>query len=228
MNWEEPIVRRYNTQRAIKAQCNTAAGYTAEQVRTMLLPRIEQISLPPGYSMRWMGEYDASTSSKKYLFANLPLAVVLMVLILIALFKDYKKPLIIILCLPLSFIGIVAAMLLCGKEFGFVAIVGALGLIGMMIKNGVVLIDEITILINQGIEPFKALIEASMLRFRPVMMASFTTILGMIPLVTDDMFGSMAVTIMGGLFIGTIITLVMIPLFYALFFHIKADNNNAK
>ena len=118
-------------------------------------------------------------------------------------------------------ICIVAAMLISGKEFGFVAIVGTLGLIGMMIKNGVVLIDEITSLINNGTEPFDALVEASMLRFRPVMMASFTTILGMIPLIWDDMFGSMAVTIMGGLFVGTLITLIVIPLYYSLLFGIK-------
>ena len=151
------------------------------------------------------------------------MAIVLMILILIALFRDYKKPLIIALCLPLAFIGIVAAMLISGKEFGFVAIVGTLGLIGMMIKNGVVLIDEITLLIRTGVEPFNALVDASMSPFRPVMLASFTTILGMIPLVADDMFGSMAVTIMGGLFVGTIITLVVIPLFYSLLFKIKAD-----
>lgn len=226
LDWEEPIVRRHNSSRAIKAQCNTIEGYQAEQVRKILIPEIEKIKLPDGYSMTWLGEYDASSSAKRNLFGNLPIAIMLMVLILIALFKDFKKPMIIILCLPLSVIGIVAAILLSGKEFGFVAIVGALGLIGMMIKNGVVLIDEITRLINDGTEPFDALIEASMLRFRPVMMASFTTILGMIPLISDDMFGSIAVTIMGGLFIGTIITLVMIPLFYSLFFHIKTTGKN--
>ncbi len=228
LNWEEPIVRRYNSSRAIKAQCNTMDGYTAEQLRQLLIPEMEKLEIPDGYSVKWLGEYDASSTAQKNLFSNLPMAIVLMILILIALFKDFKKPMIIILCLPLSSIGIVAAMLLSGKEFGFVAIVGALGLIGMMIKNGVVLIDEITALIEEGVAPFDALIEASMLRFRPVIMASFTTILGMIPLVSDDMFGSMAVTIMGGLFVGTIITLAMIPLFYALFFKIKANPKDEK
>ena len=217
------MVRRYNGNRAIKAQCNTTEQVTAEQLRQRLVPEINQIDLPDGYTMTWQGEYEASSEAQKYLFANVPLAIVLMIGILIALFKDYKKPLIIILCLPLAFIGIVSAMLISGKEFGFVAIVGTLGLIGMMIKNGVVLIDEITLLIEKGTDPFQALIDASILRFRPVIMASFTTILGMIPLVGDDMFGSMAVTIMGGLFVGTIITLIVIPLFYSLLFKIRAD-----
>lgn len=223
--WEEPVVRRHNRQRAIKVQCDVKPGFTPEEVRRALQRAIVQMELPEGYTMQWLGEYDASQSAKYYLFGKVPLAVVLILLILIALFKDFKRPLIILFSLPLASIGIVIAMLLSGKEFGFVAIVGALGLIGMLIKNGVVLIDEITLLIAEGMEPSKALIEASMLRFRPVMMASITTILGMIPLVWDDMFGSMAVTIMGGLFVGTLITLAVIPLFYAILFNIQTDSN---
>ena len=127
----------------------------------------------------------------------------------------------ILLCLPLAIIGIVAGMLLAGKEFGFVAIVGALGLVGMMIKNGVVLVDEVNIQIQGGKEPFLAVLDASSSRLRPVLLAAMTTILGMIPLVNDDMFGALAVTIMGGLFIGTIITLVILPVLYAVFYRIR-------
>ena len=127
----------------------------------------------------------------------------------------------ILLCLPLAIIGIVAGMLLAGKDFGFVAIVGALGLVGMMIKNGVVLVDEVNIQIQSGKEPFMALLDASSSRLRPVLLAAMTTILGMIPLVNDDMFGALAVTIMGGLFVGTIITLVILPVLYALFYRIR-------
>ena len=144
-----------------------------------------------------------------------------MITILILLFKDYRKPLIIFCCMPLIAIGVVFSVLLSGKDFGFVAIVGALGLIGMMIKNGIVLMDEITLQINNGVEPTKALIESSQSRFRPVMMASLTTIVGMIPLLSDDMFGSLAVTIMGGLLVGTLIILIFIPILYALFFKLK-------
>ena len=109
-----------------------------------------------------------------------------------------------------------------GIEQGeFVAIVGTLGLIGMIIKNGIVLMDEITLQISQGVEPVTALIDSSQSRLRPVMMASLTTILGMIPLLPDAMFGSLAASIMGGLLFGTLITLLFIPILYALFFHIK-------
>ena len=221
MAWEVPLVRRYNGQRSIAVQCNNAPGFTTTEARNSLLPKIDSIQLPPGYHSEWQGEYLASTQSKQYLFKNVPIAIVLVLVILIALFGDFRKPLMILLCLPLAIIGIVAGMLLAGKEFGFVAIVGALGLVGMMIKNGVVLVDEVNIQIQGGKEPFLAVLDASSSRLRPVLLAAMTTILGMIPLVNDDMFGALAVTIMGGLFIGTIITLVILPVLYAVFYRIR-------
>lgn len=226
--WEDPVVRRYNGQRAMKAQCNNVWGATAEDVRQAIMPAIDTLVLPEGYAYKWLGEYRASSESTKYLFGSLPWAIVMMVAILIMLFRDFKKPAIIFLCLPLAMIGIVAGMLLTGKDFGFVAIVGALGLIGMMIKNGVVLLDEISLQIASGKEPEAALLDSSSSRFRPVMMAALTTILGMIPLLSDDLFGAMAVTIMFGLLVGTVITLVFIPVLYALFFGMKrqADVNS--
>jgi multidrug efflux pump subunit AcrB len=118
-------------------------------------------------------------------------------------------------------VGVVTVMLLTGKTFNFVAIVGTLGLIGMLIKNGIVLMDEITLQLRSGKEPITALIDSSQSRLRPVMMASLTTILGMIPLLTDAMFGSLAASIMGGLLFSTLITLVVIPILYALFFKIE-------
>lgn len=222
--WKDPVVYRYNAQRAIMVQCNNASGYTAENTRQALEKKIkEQIHFPEGYTMKWLGEYKASTDSNKYLFMNFPIAIIMMFGILIYLFRDFKKPIIIFLCLPLAYIGIVFGILVSGKPFSFVAIVGALELIGMMIKNGVVLIDEITAQMNAGAKPVDALLAASSSRLRPVMMASGTTILGMIPLTSDAMFGPMAVAIMGGLLVGTIITLMIIPVFYALFFKIKCD-----
>jgi multidrug efflux pump subunit AcrB len=143
-----------------------------------------------------------------------------MIAILIMLFKDYRKPLIIICCIPLLLIGVIFGMLASGKTFGFVAIVGVLGLVGMIIKNGIVLMDEIELQLNDSVAPVEALLSSSCGRFRPVMMASLTTILGMIPLLGDDLFGPLAVTIMGGLLIGTLITLIVIPLLYSLFFKI--------
>ena len=202
-------------------QCSPVPGIETEKARQSIAAQIEQIPLPDGYKLQWQGERNASTKSMQYLFKNFPFAIILMISILIMLFKDYRKPIIIFCCIPLVFVGVVAVMLLTGKTFNFVAIVGTLGLIGMIIKNGIVLMDEITLQISQGVEPVTALIDSAQSRLRPVMMASLTTILGMIPLLPDAMFGSLAASIMGGLLFGTLITLLFIPILYALFFHIK-------
>ena len=221
IKWEEPVVVRYNGQRSQRLQCSPVPGVGTEEARKAIAEEIEKIPLPEGYSLTWEGEKKASDQSMKYLFNGFPICIVIMILILVMLFKDYKKPAIIFCCIPLVIIGVIPVVMLTGKPFGFVAIVGVLGLIGMMIKNGIVLMDEITLEISQGIAPRLALIQSSKSRLRPVMMASLTTILGMIPLVPDSMFGSLAVTIMGGLFMGTLITLIFIPVFYAIFFKVK-------
>ena len=221
VDWEDPVVPRYNGQRMQRVQCSPLAGAETERTRAALARQIEKMDLPEGYSLSWQGEKAASDRSMKYLFANFPLAIILMIAILIMLFKDYRKPAIIFCCIPVLFVGVVLTILLTGKTFTFVAIVGALGLIGMIVKNGIVLMDEVTFQLSQGKEPVSALIESSQSRLRPVMMASMTTVLGMIPLLGDAMFGSMAVTIMGGLVFGTLITLLFIPVLYALFFGIK-------
>lgn len=221
INWEDPVVLRYNGQRSQRVQCSPVPGMETEKARQAIASRIEQIKLPSGYSLQWQGEKSANSKSMKYLFKSFPLAIILMIAILIMLFKDYRKPIIIFCCIPLVFIGVVAVMLLTGKTFNFVAIVGTLGLIGMIIKNGIVLMDEITLQLSQGNAPITALVNSAQSRLRPVMMTSLTTILGMIPLLSDAMFGSMAASIMGGLLFGTLITLIFMPILYALFFHIK-------
>ena len=221
LKWEEPVVMRYDGQRQQRVQCSPCPGVGTEAARASIAKQIEKIKLPTGYSLSWQGEKMASDRSMKYLFNGFPLAIILIIMILIMLFKDYKKPAIIFCCIPLIFVGVIPAVLITGKPFGFVAIVGVLGLIGMMIKNGIVLMDEINLQISEGMEPKAALVNSSKSRLRPVMMASLTTILGMIPLIPDAMFGSLAVTIMGGLFVGTLITLIFIPILYAMFFKIK-------
>ena len=220
VRWEDPVVPRYG-QRSQRVQCSPVPGVETEKARLAVAEKLEQIELPAGYSLQWQGEKNASDQSMKYLFKNFPLAIILMIAILIMLFKDYRKPAIIFCSIPMVFVGVVMTMLVTGKTFNFVAIVGTLGLIGMIIKNGIVLMDEITLQIGQGTEPITALIDSAQSRLRPVMMAALTTILGMIPLLTDAMFGSLAASIMGGLLFGTVITLVFIPVLYALFFHIK-------
>lgn len=221
IEWEDPVVLRYNGTRQQRAQCSPVVGLATEDARKAIAPLLEAIPLPEGYTLTWEGERKASTQALKYLFNNVPLAVILMVCILIILFKDFRKPLILLLCVPLVVVGVFPAVLLSGKEFGMVAIVGVLGLIGMMLKNGIVLMDEIVLQTAQCANQREALVLSAKSRLRPVMMASLTTILGMIPLVPDDMFGALAVTIIGGLLVNTILSLVFIPVLYSLFFRKK-------
>ena len=221
--YEDPVIPRYNGQRCQSVQCSPVPGMETEKARKAVAEKIEQIELPAGYTLQWQGEKEANTRSMKYLFSTFPVAIILIIAILIMLFKDYKKPAIIMLCLPFILVGVVAVMLATGKTFNFVAIVGTLGLIGMLIKNGIVLMDEITLELSEGVEPVQALLSSAQSRLRPVMMASLTTILGMIPLLNDAMFGSLAASVMGGLLFASIITLLVIPVLYALFFHIKNE-----
>ncbi len=224
VHWEDPVIPRYNGQRMQRVQCSPLPGIETEKARAAIEKEVmAKLQLPAGYSLKWQGEKAASDRSMKYLFENFPLAIIMMIGVLIMLFKDLKKPLIILCCIPMLMVGVVFTMLVTGMTFNFVAIVGTLGLIGMIVKNGIVLMDEITLQLQQGTVPVEALVNSSKSRLLPVSMAASTTILGMVPLLTDAMFGSLAATIMGGLLVGTVITLLFIPVLYALFFNIKEE-----
>ncbi|MGQ1946958.1 efflux RND transporter permease subunit [Geofilum sp. OHC36d9] len=214
------LIGRYDGIRAIKAQCDPIRGMTTPEVMEKIRPKVEALDLPEGYTLEWHGEIKDNKTANKALMENLPLALLLMILITIALFNNFRQPSIIFLIVPLAFIGIIAGFLITRLNFGFVAIIGGLGLIGMMIKNSVVLLDQINIDINSGKDKLDAILGATVSRVRPVTMASLTTILGMFPLLFDEMFQGMAVSIMFGLLFGTVITLVIVPVLYAVFYKV--------
>lgn len=221
LTWQEQVVRRVNGQRAIQVQCEPLDGYSPELVRKTSKKEIEAIALPPGYSLTWVGEYELQNDALRNIFSYLPLSIILIILTLILLFNDFRKPLIVLSCIPMAFIGIVPGMILAGQPFTFMAIIGSFGLMGMIVKNAIVLIDEAENLIDAGIHRHQALINATISRTRPVLLASITTILGMIPLLTDPMYASMAVAIISGLIVGTLITLLFVPILYAAFYGVK-------
>lgn len=221
IKWEYPTIARYNGRRTLTLMCSPCDGTETEAARQRLSAALDTVILPAGYSLSWGGEKEAKEQTMHYLFGQLPPGVILIVAVLILLFKDYRRPLIILCCVPLPAVGIVAGMLLSDKVFNFCAIVGALGLMGMLMKNCIVLMDEINLQTSAGVPTARALVESACSRLRPVLMASLTTILGMIPLLGDDLFGSLAVTIMGGLLFSTLATLVCLPLFYAISFKVK-------
>lgn len=221
LSWHEQVVRRVNGQRAIQVQCEPIDGYAPALVRKTMLREIAAIPLPDGYSAKWVGEHELQGDALRNIFSYLPISVMLILLTLILLFNDFRKPLIVLSCIPMAFIGIVPGMILAGQPFTFMAIIGSFGLMGMIVKNAIVLIDEAETLIASGAEKYHALINATISRTRPVLLASFTTILGMIPLLTDPMYASMAVAIISGLLVGTIITLMFVPILYAVFYKVK-------
>ncbi|BAX79215.1 efflux RND transporter permease subunit [Labilibaculum antarcticum] len=224
IGFENPMIKRYNRRRAIKAQCDPAPGYNAPDTFKNLRAKIEAIPLPEGYDFEWLGEHKSSTDANDNINKFLPLAFLLIVIIIVMLFNNFRQPIIILSILPLAFIGVSYGLLLTGKPFGFMPVLGTLGLMGMMIKNGVVLLDQINMDIKEGKDMLVAIIDSAVSRMRPVLMASFTTILGMIPLISDELFGGMAVAIMFGLLIGSLITLIVIPVLFAIFYRVSTKN----
>jgi multidrug efflux pump subunit AcrB len=218
---EEQIVRRVDGKRTIQAQCEPKSEYNPAVARNDIREQIESIELPEGYSLRWMGEHELQHTAVYNIFRFFPVTIILIVLILVILFNDFKRPIIILLCIPMAMIGVISGLLLTGQPYTFVAIIGTIGLIGMLVKNAIVLLDEIERQLKEGNQPRNAIVNATILRTRPVIMASATTVLGMLPLLTDPMYGSLAVAVIGGLIVGTLITLVFVPILYAIFYRVK-------
>lgn len=195
-----------------------APDVTAATVFKEVQKSIEEIALPPGYRMEWGGEHESSADANKSLGAQLPVSLLIMVLISVLLFNAIRQPVIIWLLVPMSVNGVVIGLLGTGLPFTFTALLGLLSLSGMLIKNGIVLVEEIDLVRAEGRPLREAIVEASVSRLRPVMLAAITTILGMAPLLSDAFFVSMAITIMGGLAFATVLTLVAAPVFYLIFF----------
>ena len=222
--WDYELINRLDNQRSIKVQCDAVKGHTAAEVQAKFQAKIEAIELPDGYELKWEGATAKSGEANQALFMFLPLAVGLMAIIIIGLFNNLKQPIIIFLIVPFAFIGIVLGLVTTGVFLTFAGIIGALGLIGMMIKNAVVLLDEINQNIRAGKDRLTATIDSALSRLRPVMMASLTTILGMAPLLGDSMFNSTAVVIMFGLAVGSIITLVVVPVLYTVLYRVDGSS----
>jgi multidrug efflux pump subunit AcrB len=218
--WENAVIRGRDRIQTIIASCNPRDG-AADPLLEVLRPQIEAIAMPPGYQLEWGGEYEDSINAQAGLAASLPLGFLLMILTSIFLFGKLKQPTIIWLTVPLAIVGITAGLLLTGGAFDFMSMLGALSLVGLLIKNAIVLIEEIDQQIETGKDGLEAILDSSVSRMRPVMLAAATTILGLIPLLSDVFFVNMSVTIMAGLGFASVLTLIVVPTLYAVFFRIK-------
>ena len=220
VRWEVPVIHRLNRMRVLRVFAKQREGTTDGLLRQLKDP-VERIALPEGYTLEWGGEHEEQVEANTKLMANVPIAFTAMFLISVMLFNSLRHPVIIFLGLPLANIGVVAGMLLADKPFGFMAMLGFLSLSGMLIKNEIVLLDQINIERNEGKKDYTAVIDAAASRVRPVSMAAFTTVLGMTPLLWDAFFAPMAVTIMGGLTFATFLTLVVVPVLYSTIFGVR-------
>jgi len=222
LKMRDPIIRRYNRIPTITVQCNPKPGTTSVALRSELVEKIEAIPLPPGYSLAWGGVYADEENTNAGFGAYYPLAFVLMFLAVVLLFNGVRQVIIIFLALPVAIVGVTIGLLVSDKPYGFMALGGVVALMGIMVRSKVILITEMDHLIRQGLDRYQAVVRAAITRVRPVLVTTFCTVFGMIPLVSDNLFGPMAVTIMGGLLFATFITLVLIPVLYAVFYRIEA------
>ena len=216
------VVKRYNRQRVMKAQCDPGRGVNTMRLYAALRDSVLRgVVLPEGDSMKVFGEQESQQESNSALARYMPLTMVLIFIVLLLLFRNYREPTVILLMIPLIFIGVVLGLAVTGKVFNFFSLLGLLGLVGMNIKNAVVLVEQIGVLRSEGKGAYEALTAATRSRIVPVAMASGTTILGMLPLLFDSMFGAMAATIMGGLLVATLLTVCVLPVVYAIFYNIR-------
>lgn len=215
VSWEDPILGRRDRRRTITVQANPIQGVTLPTLRDSVKEQFEAIELPPGYTMEWGGEYEDTVDAQRGLLPGILPAVVVILLILVSLFNAYRPPIVILLTVPFAVIGITWGLLIFDVPFGFVALLGAMSLAGMMIKNAIVLLDECNVQIAEGQDRYNAIVNAALSRLRPVFLAAATTVLGVIPLLQDVFWVGLSVTIMAGLSFGTFLTMFLVPTIYS-------------
>ncbi|MBE3903378.1 multidrug efflux RND transporter permease subunit VmeV [Vibrio parahaemolyticus] len=223
LDWSEPLIQRRDRKRTLTVlgDHDVLSDDTAASLFARVQPKVMALHIPEGYEITWGGEYESSKDAQEGLFGSLPMGYLLMFIITILLFNSIKKPLVIWFTVPLSIIGVAFGLLTTNMPFSFTAFLGLLSLSGMILKNGIVLLDQINLELESGKDPYLAIVDSAISRVRPVSMAALTTILGMAPLVFDAFFGSMAITIMAGLGFATVLTLIVVPVMFAILFRIK-------
>jgi multidrug efflux pump subunit AcrB len=220
---EYPLVWRRDRVPTLTVQADIVAGATPEAAVTALQPAIDKLtaSLPEGYKIATGGTVEESAKSQASVFAVAPLMLLLMLLFLMAQLHSFSRLAMVLCLVPMGLIGIVGALLIAQRPLGFVAILGILALMGMIARNAVILIEQIETERAQGRDFWNAIVEGAVSRFRPIMLTAISTVLGFIPIAPTVFWGPMAFAIMGGLFVATILTLLVMPALYVIFFRVK-------
>lgn len=218
---EDSLIKRKNMQPTITVQANIKEG-TANDATQKAYDAVKDIrdELPFGYKITVGGSLEDSEDSMKYLLIPIPAMIFIIMTLLMFQLRNGKDMILTLLTAPLGLIGVVAGMLLLNQAMGFVAILGVMALSGMIIRNSIILIDQIQKHIEAGEAPRDAIVDSAVLRFRPIMLTAAAAILGMLPLMTSSFWGPMAVAISSGLLIATILTLLVLPVMYAVTYKI--------
>ena len=224
--FEDGIIMRRDRSRYISAMSEVKLGRNADAMLARIKPKIEAMDLPIGYWMEWGGEHELSDESIAGMAVMFPVAILIMFVIMVFLFNGFRQTIIIFISLPLIIIGMVMGLTIARMEISFMAIVGLLSLVGMLAKNSIVLLDQVSSDFEAGRDKYTAIVEDVVSRLRPVAMSALTTVLGMIPLIWDVMFGAMAVTIMAGLTMSTILTLLVIPVLTAIAYRVPCPDHD--
>ena len=222
--FEDGIIMRRDRSRYISAMSEVKFGKNADAMLARITPKINALKLPIGYTLEWGGEHELSDESIAGMAVAFPAAILIMFTIMVFLFNGFRQAFIIFISLPLILIGVVGGLWIAGMDVSFMAIVGLLSLVGMLAKNSIVLLDQVSADFDAGRDKYEAIVEDGVARLRPVAMSAVTTVLGMIPLIWDVMFGPMAVTIMAGLTVSTILTLLFIPVLTAVAYNVKCPD----
>jgi multidrug efflux pump subunit AcrB len=220
---EQPVIWRRNLLPTITVQADVVPGIQAKTVNTQLAPAIAEVAkkLPADYTIEAGGTIEESAKGLNSIIAVFPLMIILMLIILMVQLQSFQKMILVISVAPLGLIGVVAALLPTGTPMGFVAILGIIALSGMIIRNSVILIDQIDMDMARGLHPWDAVIDATTNRFRPIVLTAAAASLGMIPIASEVFWGPMAYAIIGGLIVATLLTLLFLPALYVAWFRIK-------
>lgn len=222
LTWEDPLIMRRDRKRTLQVWADPVGEVNSFTLFDRLRPQVEALDLPLGYSLEWGGEYESQKDANAAVFRFVPVGVLVMLVVTVLLFNSFKQTLVVWLTVPLSIIGVTTGLLSFNEPFSFTAVLGFLSLSGMLLKNGIVLVEEIKRINEEEGEPMHdAITQAAVSRLRPVTMAAITTVLGLIPLLGDVFFAPLAVTIMFGLAFGTILTLIVVPVLFALFYRVR-------
>ena len=222
---EDNIIWRRNLRPTITVNGGIVDGVTGNDVTKQVYKELEPLrkELPAGMSIEVGGSLEDSNDTLNYLMKPIPLMLLLIVVLIMLQMQDIRKLLVIMLTAPMGIIGVIFGLLLFNSALGFMAELGILALTGTIIRNSMVLVDQIQQHLDAGMEPAKAITESAIVRFRPIMLAAFTTVLGLIPMFASQFWNAMAVAIACGLTGATLLTLVVLPVLYAIVFKVKAE-----